>query len=284
MKEPSLIQAKHFLLTLKSGKNDNYRDWEFSVFSQWGQDGLIQFLIHNLGIENGFFVEFGVQNYEEASTRFLLQNNNWSGLVMDSSVEFIDYIKRQEFYWKADITAISAFISRENINQLLSENCPKLIDLLVIDIDGNDYWIWEAISDFSPKIVVCEFNSLFGSKMPLSIPYKEDFDRTKAHYSNLYFGASLKALELLGKTKGYELVFVNEHANDAFFIRSDLNNLKALDSEVAYLKSKFRESRNKMGNLTFLNKNQSLNEIKDLEILNVEKKTLCKFSEILEEL
>ena len=84
---------------------------EFSVFSQWGDDGVIQFLINEINIENKYFIEFGVENYNESNTRFLLLNSNWSGLIIDSSPDYIAAIKKSEIYWKFSINAICEFIT-----------------------------------------------------------------------------------------------------------------------------------------------------------------------------
>ncbi|NJL53238.1 MAG: hypothetical protein HC930_15550 [Hydrococcus sp. SU_1_0] len=141
---------------------------EFQVFSQWGEDGIIQALISEIEIERKIFVEFGVQDYTEANTRFLLVNNNWSGLVMDSSPEYIQYIKQDRIYWRYNLKAECAFIDKDNINELLINNgITGDIGLLSIDVDGNDYWIWEAIHCISPRIVISEYNGLFGNHRKL---------------------------------------------------------------------------------------------------------------------
>ena len=88
---------------------------EFKVFSQWGDDGIIQFLVDYLDIRHKTFIEFGVQNYTEANTRFLLVNNNWAGLIMDGSEENINYIKKDDIYWQHELTAVPVFITTENI-------------------------------------------------------------------------------------------------------------------------------------------------------------------------
>jgi hypothetical protein len=119
---------------------DHLYDVEFKVFSQWGDDGIIQYLIRNLDIPNKTFVEFGVENYTESNTRFLLINNNWSGLVMDGSSENISYIKNDEIYWQYDLQAKHAFIDVDNVNDLIScAGFSEELGLLHIDIDGNDY-------------------------------------------------------------------------------------------------------------------------------------------------
>ena len=139
----------------------SFNDYEFQVYSQWGEDGLIQYLIDTIIIERPIFVEFGVENYKESNTRFLLVNNNWSGLVIDGSLDNIQSIKKDSIYWRHNLKAECAFITKENINKLIDQNgINGDIGLLSIDVDGNDYWIWDAISVVSPRIVVCEYNSI----------------------------------------------------------------------------------------------------------------------------
>lgn len=231
-------------------------DYEFQVFSQWGEDGIISYLVNNLDIENNFFIEFGVENYLESNTRFLLKKFNWSGLVIDSSQKNIDYIKKDKIYWQYNIKALCEFISRENINKIFLENVSqKNIGLLSIDIDGNDYWVWKAISSIDPSIVIIEYNSIFGSSKKYTVPYNKNFERNKAHYSNLYYGASLPALVKLGKEKGYALVTCNSAGNNAFFVKENLLNekVKELSIKEAFQERKFRESRDKNNKLAFLN-------------------------------
>ena len=96
-----------------------FSDVEFSVFSQFGDDGIIQWLIHRLPGLSETFVEFGVGCYQEANTRFLLLNDNWRGLVMDSSSRNIDAIKRDQVSWRHDLQSKCAFATTENIDQLL---------------------------------------------------------------------------------------------------------------------------------------------------------------------
>ena len=198
----------------------NIIDYEFKVFSQWGEDGIISFLINNLEIENKFFVEFGVEDYVESNTRFLLKKNNWSGLIIDSSIKNIDFIKKDQIYWRHDIKALCEYISKKNINKILTDNTyMRNIGLLSIDIDGNDYWIWNEITSIDPSIVIIEYNSLLGKDKSLVVPYKEDFNRSKEHYSNIYYGASLSALTKLANIKNYALVGCNSAGNNAFFVK-----------------------------------------------------------------
>ena len=235
------------LLENFQGKQSNkIIDYEFQVFSQWGEDGIISYLVNNVDIENNFFIEFGVENYLESNTRFLLKKFNWSGLIIDSSQKNIDYIKKDKIYWQHNINALCEFISRENVNKIFLENISqKNIGLLSIDIDGNDYWVWKAISTIDPSIVVIEYNSILGNSKNYTVPYSKNFERNKAHYSNLYYGASLPALVKLGKEKGYALVTCNSAGNNAFFVKKNLLNdkVKELSIKEAFQERKFRESR-----------------------------------------
>lgn len=245
-------------LTNRSEKKfQEINDLELKIFSQFGEDGLINFLINNINIKNKKFIEFGVENYEEANTRFLLENNGWSGLIFDSSKDNVEYIKKQNYYWKNDLTVHCEFITKENINRLFStNNYEGEIGLLSIDIDGNDYWVWQGIDTMEPSIVIIEYNSRLGIEKSYVVPYEKNFERKKANYSMIYYGASLKALVKLGKKKGYELVHCNEAGNNAFFVKKELLNdkIKSIDFVEGFVHNKFRESRNKEGKLTFLDK------------------------------
>ncbi|QMW01590.1 hypothetical protein [Spirosoma foliorum] len=246
------------------------KDAEFKLFSQFGDDGIIQYLISHVNPHVDTFVEFGVENYEEANTRFLLMNNNWKGLVIDGSSSFIDYIKTRSFYWRYSLKAVASFITAENINQLLiSSGITAQIGLLSIDIDGNDYWVWKAITAVEADIVVIEYNSLFGSERSISIPYNPDFVREQTHYSYLYFGASLPALCDLATEKGYAFVGCNQAGNNAYFVKQDkLNGLPIISVEEGYVYSRFRESRNQDGQMSFLDGVERRALLEGLPVIN----------------
>lgn len=244
---------------------------EFRCFSQFGDDGIIQFLIHYLDIKEDSFIEFGVENYTESNTRFLVKQNNWKGLVIDGNPENIEYIKNDRVYWQQQLTAVAAFIDRDNINDLIHDGgFDGEIGLLSVDIDGNDYWVWEAINTVNPSVVVAEYNSVFGPTAPITIPYQEDFYRTSAHCSNLYYGASLAALCHLAKEKNYRFVGCNTAGNNAYFVRNDCcKDLKALTPEEGYVESRFRESRDIDGKMTLLSGIDRWNEIAGMPVVNV---------------
>lgn len=250
------------------------QDVEFKVSSQWGEDGVLDWLIERAGIPacSQSFVEFGVQDYREANTRFLLQNRNWRGLIMDGDAAMVNAAREDGLAWQYDLTVRRAFITRRNINDLLiASGFIGEIGLLSIDIDGNDYWVWEAIDVVRPIIVVCEYNAVFGDIHPVSVPYDAQFSRSQKHHSYLYFGASIAALRHLASMKGYRFIGTTLAGNDSFFVREDyakgfvdqcLKNARALPSLA-------RESRNERGTLNYIGGLQRLKEIGHLPVVNV---------------
>jgi hypothetical protein len=254
------------------GVYENIRDAEFKAFSQFGDDGILQYLINQTCPEHHTFIEFGVQDYSEANTRFLLVNDNWRGLIMDGDEQAMSALRKDEIYWRHDLTAVGVFVTRENINQLFRDNgFSGEIGLLSIDIDGNDYWVWEAIDSVDPVIVTVEYNSVFGAQHAISVPYDPAFYRTKAHFSNLYWGASLKAWCTLAEKKGYAFIGCNLNGNNAHFVRKDkLGKIPVKTAEQGYVESRFRESRDVFGNLTYLRGEQRLEAIKDMQVVNVQ--------------
>ena len=283
-------RAKEVLRELKQVKNDtgearlllgtvlaknigvakSIKEAEFKVFSQFGDDGIIQYLLNKIDISVHKFIEFGVENYEESNTRFLLMHDNWQGLVIDGSQSNITYIKNDPIYWRYDLTAVDTFITVENINHILTNNgFGGKIGILSIDIDGNDYWVWQAITVSQADIVIIEYNSMLGFERSITVPYKSDFDCKMAHYSGLYFGASLPALCDLGNFKGYSFIGCNQAGNNAYFIKSELlGSLQSLSSEEGFIKSRFRQARDQSGALTFANYEERLRELADLPVIN----------------
>lgn len=248
----------------------NLRDAEFRVSSQWGDDGIIQFLVHTLNIERGRFIEFGVADYRESTTRFLLQNNNWSGLVMDGTTTNIESIRKNDLYWRHDLTAVQAFVTTENVNTLFRENgFAGDVELLHIDVDGNEYWIWRAIDCINPVIAILEYNSLFGDQRAITVPYDPAFERMKAHHSGLFAGASLTALCDLAHDKGYSFIGSNSAGNNAYFIRNDrLGDLQLLSVKEGYVAARFREHRDEHGRLTFQSGMAAIESIRGMQVFN----------------
>tara|TARA_B110001452_G_scaffold102032_1_gene84637 strand:- start:1245 stop:2168 length:924 start_codon:yes stop_codon:yes gene_type:complete len=273
---------------LLSSKNKNLKkiknlsEVEFQVYSQWGEDGIIDWLINKFPEIPNSFLEIGTENYKESNTRFLLVNKNWDGFLIEADKAAVKNIKSQRVFWKHNLRIENQFITKDNINTIIKKiEVPKKLGLLSLDVDGVDYWILSNLSVLEPSIVVCEYNSLFGQKKSITVPYKKNFIRSDEHYSNLYYGASIKAFIELMKKKNYFLIGTNSAGNNAFFIKKNLwNKINKLILEKKIFISKFRESRDTKGKLTFLNKKKSLEIIKNKHMIDLISKKKMKISEL----
>lgn len=267
-----LNQGRLLAANYKNAYFSTLQDAEFQIFSQWGEDGIIQYLTQNLHIEHKTFVEFGVETFREANCRFLMQKDFWSGMVIDGSADNIARIKGNNFYWRHNLTAVEAFISRDNIVDLIAAAPFAEIGILSVDIDGVDYYVLEALGQLRPAIIIVEYNGLFGPIAKVSIPYKADFWRSKAHHSNLYYGASLAAFDHLLSGRGYRLVGGNSAGNNAFFVREDLLNDKigAVSIADAFRETSFAEGRHADGSLNFIRGHDRRSIISHLNLVDVE--------------
>ena len=257
----------------RSRSISSLKEMEFKVFSQWGEDGIIQYLTQNIEIKNKTFIEFGVESFAESNCRFLMMKDNWSGFVIDGSESNIQALRAAPYFWRYDLKAHCSFITKDNISTLLEgSGFDKDVGILSIDIDGMDYWVAGSLMNWSPRILIMEYNSVFGEDRAIVVPYEASFQRTRVHHSNLYFGASLKALYLLAKRWGYGIVGTNDASSNAFFVRCDLLNdrVKELELAVAYKPSKFRESRDERGQLTFVSGDDRIKLIKGMPVFDVE--------------
>jgi hypothetical protein len=278
-----VLAAQPLIQNIRAGKSfAALRDAEFKVFSQFGDDGIIQYLIHRLAPLPDSFVEFGVENYRESNTRFLILNNNWRGLVLDGNQRCIDRIQKDDIYWRHTLTARSAWITRDNINDLLRDaGFSGEIGLLSIDIDGNDYWVWEKLEIVDPVITILEYNSIFGPDLAVTIPYDPGFARHRAHYSGQFWGASLQALTALANQKGYSLVGCNSAGNNAYFVRSDkIDNLPVFAAQEAFVDARFRDSRDKKGKLTHRTGAERFQLIADLEVYDLHQNKIARLNSL----
>ena len=243
---------------------------EFKVFSQWGEDGIIEWLVSHLDLPHRRFVEFGAANFEEANCRFLTLNRNWRGLVMDGSPENMDVVKASQLYAKHDITALPIFITAENIDFILTDTgFSGPLGILSIDVDGNDYWIWKTCTAVNPAIVICEYNAVLGDTQPISIPYDAEF-KFKQNQHGHYHGCSIAALRHLAEQRGYEFVGTNSNGVNAFFVRKDLAApiLSLLKTRRAF-PSKVRDPRAYHGAPAHVGGVARLNLIRHLPVVNV---------------
>ncbi|MSR87960.1 MAG: hypothetical protein EXS69_02235 [Candidatus Zambryskibacteria bacterium] len=197
-----------------------FKNAEFKVYSKHGGDGILAHIFSKVGVTNRTFVEMGVEDGRECNTANLSRNFGWNGLMIDANENWVR--SAEDFYRDYRVKVAHSFVTAENINQtILQNNLKGEIDLLSIDIDGNDYWVWKAINAVSPRIVVLEYNSSFGQRS-VTQKYMPDHRFSPREENPLFFGASLKALAKLSKEKGYILVACDVHGHDAFFIRADV--------------------------------------------------------------
>jgi hypothetical protein len=270
-----ILQAKILMSSdywREGGQNLQINSKEYRVYSQWGDDGIIQYLVHKLNIENKKFIEFGVGNYFESNTHFLLVNNNWSGYVIDGSQKCMDIVKDSPFFWRYDLKLKTAFINKENINNLLSESNFSNIGLLHIDLDGNDYWILNVIDmkKYSPDILILEYNSNFGAERQITIPYNPLFSCIDGHHSGQYFGASLAALNTIAMDKGYYFIGCNLAGNNAYFIKNKYQSvIKPVSLIKGFTSAKSRDERDSEGNLLFSSRESSIEAIRGLPVFNI---------------
>lgn len=211
--------------------------YEYSWLSQNGEDGILRYVFGEIGFESRWFVEFGFGAAQCNALRLMLRED-FRGLLMDGNPENVDYFKHAAKQHGIDrVAAVHAFITRDNLQTLIRDNgVPQDIDLLSLDVDGNDYWFWEELTCVSPRVVCIEYNAGIGPELALTIPYQEAFERYSQHPSGFYYGASLAALEALGRRKGYYLVGCDSTGTNAFFLRNDLEieGLPALTAREAF--------------------------------------------------
>jgi hypothetical protein len=258
-------------------------DYEFKVFSQWGEDGIIQHLVTHLNIANRTFIEFGVEDFSEANCRFLLVNNHWRGFIIDGSERNMDRLRRSDFFWRHQLEYRAQFIDKDNIDSLLSQSgFSRDPGILSVDIDGVDYFVLEALSGWNPAIIIVEYNEAFGYRHAVSVPYDPQFVRSNAHWSNQYYGASLPAFLRLANSRGYGLAGINGKGSNAFFVRRDLLNERVRETtiEACARPQAFRDSRNARGELTFKTGPDRLREAGTLPLLDVSTGATMRVSDL----
>ena len=195
------------------------------AYSQNGEDGIILHLFSLIGARSRRFVEIGIEDGRQCNTANLAINFGWSGTMIDrdaAGVESASAFYAAQPRTRDTVRVVERHVTREGIDDLLAEvGGDGEIDLLSIDIDGNDLWVWEAVRRTSARVVVVEYNASFGPARSVSVPYDPRFDRMERHPSGYYHGASLTALARLGARLGYVLAGCDPDGVNAFFVRAD---------------------------------------------------------------
>ena len=240
---------------------------EYRVFSQHREDGIIDHLLESLGIDTGTFVEFGF-SAAQCNCLNVAVNRKFTGTFIDGSLEKCSMAK-EAYRWLGlkNVQVIHSFLTAENLNTVIADcGAPLEVDVLSVDVDGNDYWFWSELIATSAKIVVIEYNASFGSRLSVTVPYDPDFRRYEKHHSGFYHGASLRALEHLGRKKGYRLVACDATGVNAFFLRDDLCTEV---TETLSVQEAFRENRGRVKYKGVSQKKQ-LEIIRDLDLVVVD--------------
>jgi hypothetical protein len=216
-------------------------DVGFQAYSQTDEDGILLFIFSIIGTTSKRCAEICAGNGMECNTANLIINHGWIGLLVDGNPEWVRQGK--EFYETNKATFvyppifICRWIKKDNVNALLSENgFQGEIDLLSLDMDGVDYWIWEAIEVISPRVVVLEYQDIIGPEKSLAVPYADNFDAYKYPTTQgmpNFCGASLSAFVKLAKRKGYRLVGCNRSGYNAFFIKNNIGEKEIPEIPVA---------------------------------------------------
>lgn len=194
--------------------------FEYQSFSQFGEDGIIREIFERIGTTNKYFVEFGVENGLECNSTALLYKQ-WQGLWIEGSKEHCTKIQStfSDFIGDKKLTILNEFITAENIESLFKKGgVPQEMDILSIDIDYNDYYVWDAIKNYSPRLVIIEYNPTFSDDTHYVVPY----NASRTWDGTSFFSASLLAYQQLAESKGYCLVGCTFAGTNAFFVRKDL--------------------------------------------------------------
>ena len=204
----------------------SFADVEFKCFSQNGEDGILLYLFSLIGADYRTAVEICAGDGIECNAANLIVNHGWQGLLFDADREQV--ARGAAFYaacrttWVSPPTFVQAWITAENVNTLVgSHGPPGPVDLLSLDIDGNDYWVWNALDCIQPRVVVLEFNGSCGPDRSIAMSYDPDY-RLDLATPPYRCGASLAAFAKLGRVKGYRLVGVQSFGFNAFFVREGI--------------------------------------------------------------
>ncbi len=199
------------------GSKKRLVSFEWSVNSQNGEDGVIQEIFNRIGTTDKRFVEVGVAHGTECNTSHLLAQG-WSGSWIDGRALFEPFLEGRADL-RGRLKTLQSYVTRENIASLFAQlETPKEFDLLSLDIDRNTYHAWEGLKDFRPRVVVIEFNSV----VPPHLEWKVEYRAEQGWDGTNNYGASLKSMELLGRSRGYSLVGCDFQGVNAFFVRDDL--------------------------------------------------------------
>ena len=224
--------------------------WEFSGFSQNGEDGILDVLRKQLSSSNRYFVEIGAADGIENNSGWLLVAEKYNGLLIEGSPRLVERAKRTVVGYSIGAEIHNMFVTKESVRDIKALAFYKDPDVFSLDIDGNDYFIAQAIleSGFRPKIFVVEYNAVYGLERSMTIEYKSDFIYTQEHPSHLYYGVSISGWKKFFTGHGYRFVTVDRNGVNGFFVdppyfdKAFLNGVSGLEfAENRWQYMKFRK-------------------------------------------
>jgi|688.fasta_scaffold100662_3 hypothetical protein len=204
------------------------RDAGFRCYSESEEDGIILYLLTMIGVDGGTLVEMCCGSGNECMATNLILNHGYKGFLFDGSEANIDAATRF-FHSKKDCRLVKpdlscTWITVENVNALLTRSgCPRDVDFFSLDIDGNDYWVWDAVEAINPKVCCIETLDIAPSNKRITMPYDPKFSLgAQPPQLQDFRSGSLAAMVKLSKRKGYRLVGAHRHGFNAFFMRNDI--------------------------------------------------------------
>ncbi len=207
-------------INLRNICSKNPQSWEFSGFSQNGEDGISDYLTSQLISSNRYFVEIGASDGIENNTAWFAIAKKYSGIMVEGDKKLSNRSKHNMAQFNLGVKSENIFVTQESIEQFVTLLSYKNPDIFSLDIDGNDYYVMKSLFEHQlrPKICIVEYNSAFGSEQVLTIPYCPNFYYVSAHSSGLYYGVSIAAWKKLFLENGYKFVAVDSRGVNAFFI------------------------------------------------------------------
>lgn len=205
--------------------------WEFSGFSQNGEDGILDVLRKNLKNSNRYFIEIGAADGIENNSGWLLVAEKYNGMLIEGSPHLVERARRTVVGYSIGAEIHNMFVTKESVSQLKAMAMHHDPDVFSLDIDGNDYYIAQAVFEagFRPKIFVVEYNSVYGSERSMTIEYQPSFVFTQAHPSHLYYGVSISGWRKFFEGNGYRFVTVDRNGVNGFFVDPEQFDASFLD-------------------------------------------------------
>lgn len=197
--------------------------WEFSGFSQNGEDGVIDFLTRKIKSPNHYFIEIGASNGLENNSSWLAIGRKFNGLMVEGNAAASAWCSSFMPLYNLGVESICSYVSKANVQELFGRSLFRDPDVFSLDIDSLDYYVVQEIlkQGLRPKIVVVEYNSAYGPDQAVTVEYADNFDRYRFHASGLYYGASVMAFRRLLESHGYRFITVEHNGVNAFFVDPD---------------------------------------------------------------